>query len=83
MLTNARLTKAQANRLATATHDAYARSIKPVHTSNDGDCIFAMASGDVAAQPDLVAMMACEAMQQAIANAVTFATSAYGIPAIS
>lgn len=83
VLTNARLTKAQANRLATATHDAYARSIKPVHTSNDGDCIFAMASGDVAAQPDLVAMMACEAMQQAIANAVTFATSAYGIPAIS
>lgn len=83
VLTNAQLTKAQANRLATTTHDAYARSIKPVHTSNDGDCIFAMASGDVAAQPDLVAMMACEAMQQAIANAVAFASSAYGIPAIS
>lgn len=83
VLTNAQLTKAQANRLATTTHDAYARSIKPVHTSNDGDCIFAMASGDVAAQPDLVAMMACEAMQQAIANAVAFASSAYGIPAIA
>lgn len=82
VLTNAQLTKAQANRLATTTHDAYARSIKPVHTSNDGDCIFAMASGEVPAQLDLVAMMACEAMQQAIANAVTNASSAYGIPAI-
>ncbi len=82
VLTNAQLTKAQATRLATTTHDAYARSIKPVHTSNDGDCIFAMASGDVPAEPDLVALMACDAMQQAIENALTHATPAYGLPAV-
>lgn len=83
VLTNAQLTKPQAHRLAVTTHDAYARSIRPVHTSHDGDCIFALASGEVAADADLLAQMACEAMQQAIANAVTHATTAYGIPAIA
>ncbi|WP_235870133.1 P1 family peptidase [Parvibacter caecicola] len=82
VLTNAQLTKPQAHRLAVTTHDAYARSIKPVHTSHDGDCIFAMASGEVPADPDLLAMMACEAMQQAIANAITHATAAYGFAAV-
>lgn len=82
VLTNAQLTKPQAHRLAVTTHDAYARSIKPVHTSHDGDCIFAMASGEVSADPDLLAMMACEAMQQAIANAITHATAAYGFAAV-
>ena len=82
VLTNAQLTKPQAHRLAVTTHDAYARSIKPVHTSHDGDCIFAMASGEVPADPDLLAMMACEAMQQAIVNAITHATAAYGLAAV-
>ena len=46
VLTNAVLTKAQANKLADTTQDAYARCIRPVHTILDGDSVFVMASGE-------------------------------------
>ncbi|MBR5259636.1 MAG: P1 family peptidase [Eggerthellaceae bacterium] len=81
VLTNAKLTKAQATKVASITHDAYARAIKPVHTSNDGDTVFAFASGEVDSTPDFVGVIAAEAMQQAIINAVKSAESAYGLTA--
>lgn len=81
VLTNAKLTKAQATKASSVTHDAYARSIKPVHTSNDGDTIFTFASGEVEAPLDVVSMMATEAMQAAIENAVNNAEGAYGLKA--
>ena len=43
--TNARLTKAQANRMALMADDGYARAIYPSHTEGDGDTIFALATG--------------------------------------
>lgn len=70
VLTNADLTKAQATKVAQITHDAYARCIKPVHTTNDGDAIFVMASGEVEAQTDMVGILATEAMERAIRNAI-------------
>ena len=79
VLTNARLSKAQATKAASTVHDAYARAIKPVHTLNDGDTVFVLASGDIDAPCDAVAMLATDAMQQAIVNAVTTAQSAYGL----
>ena len=66
---------------ASCVHDAYARAIKPVHTLNDGDTIFTLASGQVEADPDAVSILATEAMQQAIVRAATRADSAYGLPA--
>lgn len=81
VLTNARLTKAQATKASSVVHDAYARAIKPVHTSNDGDTVFTFASGEVAADYDLVAVLATEAMQAALVRAATQAESAYGLPA--
>ena len=80
VVTNARLSKAQATKAASIVHDAYARTIKPVHTSNDGDTVFAFASGRVEALPDLVAAVATEAMEAAIYRAVDTAASAYGLP---
>lgn len=81
VLTNARLTKAQATKVASVAHDAYARAIKPVHTMNDGDTVFAFASGEAEAPVDVVGVMAAEAMEQAIRNAVTAARGACGLPA--
>ena len=81
VLTNARITKAQATKTASTVHDAYARAIKPVHTLNDGDTVFAFASGEVACQPDAATVLATEAMQRAIERAVTCTTGAYGLPA--
>ena len=81
VLTNAKLTKAQATKVSSTVHDAYARAIKPVHTSNDGDTVFTFASGEASAPTDLVAVLATEAMQQAIVAAVANAEGAFGLPA--
>lgn len=79
VITNAKLTKAQATKAASTVHDAYARAIKPVHTANDGDTVFAFASGEQDAPYDLVAVLATEAMQKAIVSGVAHAKSAYGL----
>lgn len=70
VITNARLTKAQANKLADATQDAYARCIRPVHTPYDGDTIFLLASGEVEANILDVQMLADEVCCHAIVKAV-------------
>ena len=43
--TNARLSKAQANRMALMADDGFARAIFPAHTQGDGDTVFALATG--------------------------------------
>jgi L-aminopeptidase/D-esterase-like protein len=43
--TDARLTKAQAHRIAVAAHDGMARALVPSHTPLDGDLVFAAATG--------------------------------------
>jgi L-aminopeptidase/D-esterase-like protein len=42
---DARLTKAEARRLAVSAHDGLARAVRPAHSIFDGDTIFAMATG--------------------------------------
>ena len=77
VITNASLTKAQAKKVAMMAHNGYARAICPVHTSADGDTIFAMAKGTVKAHIDVVGAMAAEVMAAAIRRAVSV-RSAYG-----
>lgn len=70
--TDAKLTKAEAQRLATCAHDGYARAIRPVHTQMDGDTIFALATGQAegTAHPVQLCAAAAEAMARAINNAI-------------
>ena len=77
--TNAKLTKVQTNRLAQRAHDGMARAVIPAHTSYDGDLAFALSSGGIEANFDLVAEMGAEATAQAIRNAVQHAASAGGV----
>jgi len=70
ILTNARLTKEQANKLADITHDAFAMNIRPVHTMLDGDTIFVMAEGSVDTEFLSLCVMAVETMRSAIVKAV-------------
>ena len=76
--TDAPLTKAQAQRLATAGHDGLARAIAPVHTMSDGDTLFALSTG-LASYPapglNVLATMAAEAVARACANAARAAQS--------
>lgn len=81
--TNARLTKVEANRLAQRAHDGLAIAIRPVHTTHDGDTAFALATGQVEANFDLVANTAVHATTEAIRNAVRFARSVGEIPGLA
>lgn len=45
IVTDASLTKAQAQKIAGMAHDGLARAIRPAHTMFDGDTIFCMATG--------------------------------------
>jgi len=81
ILTNAAFSKAQLCKIAGMAHDGYARSIRPVHTTADGDSIYALSLGDVPADQDLVGDLAAEVMSEAILRAVASAESAYGFPA--
>lgn len=81
ILTNAKLNKAQAKKLASMAHDGYARAIRPVHTSVDGDSIFTFANGEVAdVAIDVLGNLASQVMQQAIYVAIKQAKAAYGLP---
>src|ERR687894_2470520 len=68
--TNARLTKPQANKVAQMAHDGLARAIYPVHTTVDGDIVFAAGTGETEAVPDLVGAWGARVMEDAIVRAV-------------
>ena len=79
IVTNAKLTQAEANKLAEMAHDGFARAIEPTHTPSDGDCIFAMATGkatttgttwgQTSADMSLLGVLAVNAMERAIVSA--------------
>jgi len=77
--TNARLTKAHAQKVAMMAHDGIARAVNPAHTMLDGDTIFALATGDIPANPSVIGAYAAEVMAAAIRNAVRYAAPIAGI----
>ncbi|MBR5474779.1 MAG: P1 family peptidase [Lachnospiraceae bacterium] len=70
ILTNAKFTKAQLNKIAALAQNGYARSIRPVHTMMDGDTIYAMSTGEVEADLNIVGTLAARVMAQAVKRAV-------------
>ena len=81
IITNARFHKGSLCKIAGMGHDGYARSIRPVHTSFDGDSIYAVSIGEVEADREVVGLLAAEVVSEAIIRAVRNAESAYGFPA--
>ncbi len=81
VFTNAAFDKAALCKIAGMAHDGFARSIRPVHTSIDGDSIYALSVGDVQADQEVVGSLAAEVVSEAIVRAVCSAESAYGFPA--
>ena len=61
-------------------HNGYAGAIRPVHTTADGDSIYALSLGKVAADLDVVGTLAARVMSEAVLRAVCSAESAYGCP---
>jgi L-aminopeptidase/D-esterase-like protein len=82
VLTNGVLTKAQAARVADRAHDGLARVIEPVHTSFDGDTLFALSTAELPnVAPDLLGTLATSAMEAAVVCAIRSAQGAYNLPA--
>jgi L-aminopeptidase/D-esterase-like protein len=78
--TNAKLTKAQATKVAQMAQDGIARTIRPAHTMLDGDVIFALSTGARKADVTIIGAFAAEVMVEAVLRAVKMAKSAGGLP---
>jgi L-aminopeptidase/D-esterase-like protein len=79
--TNAALTKAEANKLASVAQDGIARAVRPAHTTFDGDTIFTMATEKVKADFNVVGILAARSVENAILQAVKSAQPLAGFPA--
>lgn len=81
--TNAKLTKAQAHRMALMADDGFARAIFPSHTMGDGDTVFSIATGRWDGRVDIsqIGALAADAMARAIVRAATEATGIPNLPA--
>jgi L-aminopeptidase/D-esterase-like protein len=84
VVTNARLTKTEAKRVAQMAHDGYARAIAPAHTPVDGDAIFVLATGALAGPADTgqIGALAADVTASAIVRAAREATAVAGYPAV-
>lgn len=71
--TDVALSKPEANRLATAGHDGFARAIHPSHTVSDGDTLFAVSTGSRECAPVVLQAAAAVVVSRAIVNAVYYA----------
>src|SRR5215207_19178 len=80
--TNAGLSKSGATKVAHMAHDGLARVIHPVHTTLDGDVVFAACVGEVEAATDVVGAWGARVMQEAILRGVRAAHGVAGIPSI-
>ncbi len=77
---NADLSTAECKRVAMMAQDGIARAVRPAHTPFDGDTVFAVASGELAFDKDLlraaeigrIGSAAADCLARAIARAVHF-----------
>ena len=96
--TNARLSKSQITRVAQMAQDGLARTVYPVHTSLDGDTVFAASVGGppdevtgepldgpvgVVVAPDIVGAWGARVTSEAVIRAVRSAEGLPGLPSVS
>ena len=78
--TNARLNKEQVNKVAQMAQAGIARTVRPAHTMLDGDTLFALATGERAADVNIVGAFAAEVVAEAVLRAVRSARPVAGLP---
>ena len=81
VITNGSFTKSQLCKISSMAHNGFARTIRPVHTSADGDSIYALSTGNVNADLDTAGSLAAELMAEAVNRAVRSSEGGYGYPA--
>ncbi len=81
--TNARLDKEKANILAIMAATGLARSLRPVHTTVDGDTVFALASGERECEINLLGAVAADLVAKSVVRAIMHAHSLAGVPGLA
>ncbi|MCR8852184.1 P1 family peptidase [Lysinibacillus fusiformis] len=76
---NAKLTKAEAKKIAQLTQNALARTIYPVHTMLDGDTIFVLGTGERTFALDYLGHLATKVMEEAILAGIQAADKLAGV----
>jgi L-aminopeptidase/D-esterase-like protein len=71
VITNAKLDKAALTKVASMAQIGLAQVITPAHTLYDGDTFFALGTGEIEADVNLVGIAATELVKKAIVKAVT------------
>jgi L-aminopeptidase/D-esterase-like protein len=71
--TNAKLSKEETNKVAQMAQDGLARAVRPAHTMYDGDTIFALSTGGLEADVNLIGAFAAEVFAEAIVRGVNAA----------
>lgn len=71
ILTDAVITREQANKLASVAHDGLALSVRPVHTAMDGDTIFAMSECIRPLDFNMLCALAVELTAEAVVKSVS------------
>ena len=79
--TNAKLSKAEATKVAQMAQDGFARAINPIHTMYDGDTTFCLATGEVESDLTTIGSLAAMVTAKAIAKGVVAASPLFGIKA--
>lgn len=78
IVTNGKFDKVEMKKIAAMAQNGYARSIRPVHTTADGDSIYALSVGEVEVDINVAGTLAAYVMGQAIKKGVVSAKSMYG-----
>ena len=78
IITNAKLNKAEMNKVAAMASNGMARTIRPINTSMDGDSVYAISVGRVRSCADVVGTLAAHVMAKAVNRAVLEAKPVYG-----
>jgi L-aminopeptidase/D-esterase-like protein len=80
LATDARLSKEEANMVAQLAGNGYAYAIRPT-TMLDGDTLFVISTGDRRSDVSAVGAAGAEVVAEALARAVKYAQSLFGVPA--
>lgn len=83
IVTNAKFSKSEMKKIASMAQNGYARAIRPVHTTADGDSIYALSVGEVNADLNVTGTLASHVMAMAIKKAVQSTQPMYGLKAYS
>ena len=79
VITNASFDKTKMNKIARMAHNGYVKRINPINTTADGDSIYALSTGDVISDINVVGSISSFVVEMAIERAIKSAKGVCGV----